>query len=294
MKIALDAGHGMSTPGKRTPDGEREWSFNNKVLIACKKELESYQGVQILRLDDPTGKTDVPLKTRTKKANDWKADLLISIHHNANTSKWGSWGGVETFVHSLNNKTAHKLAKVVNPAIVSAMGLRNRGVKQKNLHMTRESHMPAILTEGGFMDSTTDIHALRNNNKLEAQGIAIAKAVASFYGLKKSSGKPASPSKPSQPNTNKKTNSQIADEVMLGRWGNGKERVDRLTKAGYDYKAIQSIVDSRNKKPALKPIETVAREVILGKWGNGTTRVNNLKKAGYNPAEVQKVVNRLI
>ena len=58
MKIALDAGHGLYTPGKRTPDDEREWSFNNKVLLACKEELEKYKGVDILRLDDPTGKND--------------------------------------------------------------------------------------------------------------------------------------------------------------------------------------------------------------------------------------------
>lgn len=47
-----------------------------------------------------------------------------------------------------------------------------------------------------------------------------------------------------------KTNEQIADEVIAGKWGNGQERKDRLTKAGYDYSAIQAIV---NKKCAKKP-----------------------------------------
>lgn len=185
VKVALDGGHGFNTPGKRTPDDEREWSFNDKVLRACEAKLNSYQNVQILRLDDSTGKTDVPLKTRTDKANKWGADALVSIHHNANTAKWGSWGGTETLVQE---KTASKasldIANAIHPRIVKAMGLRDRGIKRQNLHMTRESKMPAILTEGGFMDSTTDIHALRDDNKLRAQGIAIAEGLAEYFKLK--------------------------------------------------------------------------------------------------------------
>lgn len=184
VKIALDAGHGLHTPGKRTPDGEREWSFNNKVLLAAVERLNQYENVQILRLDDPTGKTDVPLRTRTNKANKWKADVLVSIHHNANTSKWGSWGGVETFTHPQSSKASKDIAKIINPMIVKAMGLRDRGVKTSNLHMVRESNMPSILTEGGFMDSLTDIKALRDDSKLKAQGYAIADGLAQYFKLK--------------------------------------------------------------------------------------------------------------
>ena len=64
VKIAIDAGHGMNTPGKRTPSGEREWSFNNKVALAAIAKLNTYQNVQILRLDDATGKTDIPLENK--------------------------------------------------------------------------------------------------------------------------------------------------------------------------------------------------------------------------------------
>lgn len=67
IKIALDAGHGINTPGKRSPHGEREWSFNNAVLLACVERLAEYEGVYILRLDDPTGETDVPMVARVKK-----------------------------------------------------------------------------------------------------------------------------------------------------------------------------------------------------------------------------------
>lgn len=197
VRIVLDAGHGINTAGKRTPDGEREWSFNNAVLLAARAKLLTYKGVEILRTDDPTGKTDVPLVTRTNKANAWGADVLVSIHHNANAGKWGAHGGIETFTQRGSSKAAKDIAEAVHPGIVKAMGLRDRGLKTNNLHMTRASRMPAILTEGGFMDSTTDIGAMRDDAKLKAQGVAIAEGLAAYFGLKSGVVDQASKPKPS-------------------------------------------------------------------------------------------------
>ena len=97
MKIAFGAGHGMNTAGKRTPAGEREWSFNNKVALAFEAEMKKYKNVQLLRTDDRTGKTDVALATRTNRANNWGADIYISFHHNAFQGRWGTHTGVVTF-----------------------------------------------------------------------------------------------------------------------------------------------------------------------------------------------------
>lgn len=136
VKIVLDAGHGINTSGKRTPDGEREWSFNSKVLLACSARLNKYQDVQILRLDDSTGNTDVPLATRTNKANAWKADALVSIHHNAFDGKWGSHGGVETLVQEITASKASKdIAAIIQSRIVQAMGLRDRGGEIGRAHV---------------------------------------------------------------------------------------------------------------------------------------------------------------
>lgn len=184
IKFAHEAGHGINTAGKRTPDGEREWTFNDKVARAFADKLTQYEGVQLLRLDDPTGKTDVPLKTRTDKANAWGADALFSFHHNAVNGQWHSSGGVETFTHPLSSKTSKDLQKAIHPALVKSMRIRDRGMKTDDFHMLRESKMPAVLIEGGFMDSTLDIVALRDDARLKAQGESIAVAVAQFYGLK--------------------------------------------------------------------------------------------------------------
>lgn len=104
----------------------------------------------------------------------------------------------------------------------------------------------------------------------------------------------------STPSTSsKKTVNEIADEVIAGKWGNGDDRKNRLSAAGYDYNAIQSIVNQKlggsivKPTPAKKSIDTIAKEVINGKWGNGSDRKNALEKAGYNYNEVQARVNEL-
>lgn len=84
-----------------------------------------------------------------------------------------------------------------------------------------------------------------------------------------------------------KTNEVVAKEVIAGKWGNGEERKIALTKAGYDYTIIQSIVN-KNKKSN----EEIAKEVVAGKWGNGNERKTALTKAGYDYTTIQSLVNK--
>lgn len=87
-----------------------------------------------------------------------------------------------------------------------------------------------------------------------------------------------------------KSVSEIAKEVLAGKWGNGEDRKNKLTAAGYNYNEVQAAVNSLNKKS----VTTIAKEVIAGKWGNGSDRKKKLESAGYNYNEVQKEVNRLL
>lgn len=88
----------------------------------------------------------------------------------------------------------------------------------------------------------------------------------------------------------KKSNEQIADEVIAGAWGNGADRRGRLATAGYDPDAIQAIVNAR-LQPSRKSDEQVADEVIRGEWGNGNDRRDRLSRAGYDPDAIQAIVN---
>lgn len=88
-----------------------------------------------------------------------------------------------------------------------------------------------------------------------------------------------------------KPTDQIAEEVIAGQWGNGEDRKNRLTQAGYNYNAVQNAV---NAKLAKKSNEEIAQEVIAGKWGNGDDRKQRLTSAGYNYNAIQAIVSKLM
>lgn len=92
-----------------------------------------------------------------------------------------------------------------------------------------------------------------------------------------------------KPVENRKSNEELAEEVIKGLWGNGQERKDRLTTAGYNYNEVQDIV---NKKLSKKSNEQIANEVIKGLWGNNPQRKQKLIQAGYDYNTIQKIVNQ--
>ena len=88
----------------------------------------------------------------------------------------------------------------------------------------------------------------------------------------------------------------IAKEVIEGKWGNGQERKEKLTAAGYDYTEVQNMVNDilHGVTDADKKLEEVAKEVIQGKWGNGQERKDKLTAAGYDYTAVQNLVNKML
>ena len=103
--------------------------------------------------------------------------------------------------------------------------------------------------------------------------------------------------KPQESTPAKKTVEEIAKEVIAGKWGNGSERTQALTAAGYDAKAVQEKVNQllgATSTPAKKTVEEIAKEVIAGKWGNGSERTQALTAAGYDAKAVQDKVNQIL
>lgn len=95
--------------------------------------------------------------------------------------------------------------------------------------------------------------------------------------------------------TTTKSVTEVAKEVIAGKWGNGEDRKKRLVAAGYDYTEVQSQVNAILKgTTATKSVAEVAKEVIAGKWGNGADRKNRLTAAGYDYNAVQNKVNELL
>lgn len=95
----------------------------------------------------------------------------------------------------------------------------------------------------------------------------------------------------SSSNVNMSDISKIADEVIAGKWGNGEDRRNRLTEAGYNPVVVQNEVNNKLRKPSYSN-EDIANQVIAGKWGNGEDRKNRLTSAGYDYNTIQDIINK--
>lgn len=193
FKLALNAGHWRGTakgiPAQLSPTGSHvdEWSLNDRICSKVEKLLAAYEGCEPLRIDDPTGEKDLSLSGRTDTANAWGADFYLAIHHNAGVNG-GSGGGIVAFVHPAAGKETCAWQEELYAALIDATGLkgnRSQPLAKSNLHECRETAMPAVLLELGFMDSTADIPVILSEEYADACAGAIVQVIARRAGLPK-------------------------------------------------------------------------------------------------------------
>ncbi|WP_018394576.1 N-acetylmuramoyl-L-alanine amidase [Bacillus sp. 37MA] len=171
MKIAIDAGHGWNTPGKRTPDGMREYEFNRETALLLRENINA--DTLFVHHDS----YDIPLAKRVQKANEARADLYVSIHANAYGEGWTSAHGIETYVYTSRPAAALKIAQSVQHELVAATGRRDRGVKASNFYVLRKTNMPAILIEAGFMTNREEAALLKTSQYRQTCARAIADGI---------------------------------------------------------------------------------------------------------------------
>jgi N-acetylmuramoyl-L-alanine amidase len=188
MIIAIDAGHGPATAGKRSPDGLlREYTFNSAVANELQRILSLYN-CSTFRTDNKD--SDVPLRDRCKKVNDLKADVCVSIHANASGNEWSTAKGIETLIDDDPPATERyreslALALNVQRRLVAATKLRDRGVKQRNdLFVLNACKCPTILIEAGFMTSREEVLLLRSESYRKLVAKCIAESLIDVYKLK--------------------------------------------------------------------------------------------------------------
>lgn len=281
FKIALNAGHGINTSGKRClksidANETREWVLNSRICRKIEEKLSGYSGYSLIRLDDTSGNTDVPLKQRTDKANKFGADFYLSIHHNAGI-KGGNGGGIIAIVYTTisNSSVTAEWQKALYERLIDKTGLngnRSQPLQKKDLHEVRESKMPAVLLECGFMDSTTDTPIILTEDYADKVATACVEVLAEKGGLFKIQ------STISQVNTTeiKKSIDEIAREVIKGIYGNGTERKTKIQNMGYDYVAVQKKVAG-----LLGNFKTTVNQIKVGatvKIKNGATFYGTTKK----------------
>lgn len=177
--IFLDPGHGGSDVGTQSISKPRyqEKSLN---LVTAKFVRDYLQQlgyrVELTRLEDKF----ISLEKRAQMANDKMPDLFVSIHYNSAPS--GEAQGVEVFFYqSKENKhrasQSKHLAQSVLRHVLSQTQANSRGVKHGNFAVIRETNMPAILIEGGFVTNESELQNLKDPNYLKKLAWGIAKGV---------------------------------------------------------------------------------------------------------------------
>jgi len=167
-KIVIDEGHYNCESGA-VGHGIRECDVTHDVAYRLKSILESV-GHQVLI-------TNGSLSSRPAKANSWGADIFISLHCNAST---GSAYGIETFCYKFAYR---RLADCVHNALLENNNLyrTNRGVKEGDFCVIRESNMDACLVEMAFIDNAEDNALLQKYP--DEYAMAIANGIQSYFGL---------------------------------------------------------------------------------------------------------------
>ena len=184
--ISLDVGHSLKTAGKQTPDGIKEWEICDKIRDKVVKILKDYD-VKFIFPDNDEGNVDEKLTTRRQAYISADADACVSLHLNAYKGKWGNHTGTEVFVDKNYTKQDMELAEAIYKRLVEYFGLKGRGIKKENWTVINQNKIPAVLVEGGFMDSLIDNPIIMSEKGQDAYARAVAEGLIEFLELKKKS-----------------------------------------------------------------------------------------------------------
>lgn len=206
--VGLDDGHGINTPGKRTVTLKEDIKFNGKLRKKGTIIHENEFNEVIMRKVEPHLKrcgigyielaptdADTPLSTRANTANRNGCDLVVSIHANALTGdKWQNkaYGLVVIKTKGCQSKTdklANIMYKYLKEVDFPSDGETKYGVRVDTeicgftLAILRQTRMPAVLVELGFMDNWTDVKVMCTEKFQDECAEAIARVICEYLGV---------------------------------------------------------------------------------------------------------------
>lgn len=152
--VYLDPGHGGSDPGS-SANGIIEKELNLKIALKVKATLEN-MGIAV-QMSRDTDKF-VSLADIAAKANSVKPDVFVSIHQNSFTES--SVNGIETYWYK--NDADKQLATGIQNRLISSTGATNRGVKREEFYVIKNTSMPSVLVECGFITNPIESNNLRS------------------------------------------------------------------------------------------------------------------------------------
>jgi N-acetylmuramoyl-L-alanine amidase len=182
VKIYLDPGHG-GNDGGAAANGIKEKDIVLKLVKKMKALLDDYENTEVILSREAD--VQLSLEARTKKANNANADVLVSVHINAASAKAAT--GFESYRYVNSDSGTLALQNTVHAEIMKAMGsnIEDRGKKQANFHMLRDSKMKAILTENLFISNSKDASLLKQDSFLDKVAQGHVNGLQKFLGLKR-------------------------------------------------------------------------------------------------------------
>ncbi|QGU00837.1 N-acetylmuramoyl-L-alanine amidase [Candidatus Syntrophocurvum alkaliphilum] len=177
IKVGIDPGHGGSDSGAVGVRGYRE----KDIVLSIAKEVESHlKQNSIKTVMTRTEDKYVSLNERTRILNDSKVDICLSIHANASTNRDADY--ISTFIYTARGE-AESLAYLIQKEMVNELGWQDGGVRIKNLHILRETNMPAILLECGFITNLKQERKLIQQDTKKNLAKAMVAGILSHYNL---------------------------------------------------------------------------------------------------------------
>ena len=186
IKIYIDQGHnprdyntGAEGNGYYEQDLTYEIGRRLNNLLSANPEFET----RLSRPDPDTilgTNNSSSLVERVNQANEWDADIFISLHNNAAENPRAT--GNEALVYGPGATVARNLGENILEQLTLTTGLRNRGIVYRpGLYVLKETEMPAVLVEMGFITNPDDAELLANSPYLFATGIY--RGILIYYGL---------------------------------------------------------------------------------------------------------------
>ncbi|NJO40592.1 MAG: AMIN domain-containing protein [Cyanobacteria bacterium CRU_2_1] len=172
--VAIDPGHGGRDPGAVGINGLQETDIVLDIGVQVASLLEE-QGVTVVltRQDD----REIDLEPRVQAANQAGADLFISIHANAISLSRPDVNGVETYYYS---DSGLGLAQVIHEIIVDRTDSRDRGIRFARFYVLRNTSMPAVLLEVGFVTGEIDAPRLADPEFRQQMAEAIVAGILQY------------------------------------------------------------------------------------------------------------------
>lgn len=185
--IVIDAGHGGKDYGTNSASNPKyhEKNLTLSTAFMLKNYLQQMGYEIVLTRDDDTF---IPLDERAQIANDQQPKAFISVHYNHADSKEAS--GIEVYYYkSDDNKTRSSASKLLAESILSnvihSTQAKSRGVKHGNFAVIRETKMPAILIEGGFLSNKDEMDKIKRAAYLKQLAWGIANGLDEYIDKRK-------------------------------------------------------------------------------------------------------------